>query len=218
MDFGLWVNTDYEPRIVSSAMLSVAFSGYSHVASALKHSEKVRPFLAGEQYIAFGGGDVHGNFNPCCIASITEALIPAKKEGLLSDYDGIAYCLQEGVSDLVELFEDSFLMAKKQGFKVLVSCAPPFSFDDADLLLSRFFANENIDIFSPQINIVSTDPEDLYSVLDLVPDSVSCYATLVPMLTFSEFIPDAIKGKVYVALKHYFKSKNRIIEGVLFNS
>jgi len=233
MYLGSWRRTDYAPNALTNTKLSIAFSGWAHVDTALKQAQKIKKHLVGEQYIAFGGGDEHGSFNPCCVDAITQvikkgdlqcSLQSASKNSVQDDspralqgYDGIAYCLQEGSAGLADALEYSFLVAKKQGFKVLLNCAYPFDFADADVLLSRLLANENIDIFSPQLYVTGLEKENNYSVVESILDYGGCRAALVPSLVSEYPASNVMSERLYTDAVTYFARKNIPLDGFLLS-
>lgn len=217
---GSWCHTEYTPNVMPTAKLSIAFSGWTHVATALKQSQKIHHHLVGERYIAFGGGAEGGNMNPCCIESITTAI----KQGELAGYDGIAYCLQEGVAGLSDVLEHSFETAKTHGFKVLLSCISPFNFADEVVLLPRLLVNKYIDIFSPMLYVTGLEKENVYCLVDTIADYRFCDAAIIPTLVNQ--VPMSVNQaqtsgatieQRYQAAMDYFARKHRTLAGFLLS-
>ncbi|TBR41115.1 hypothetical protein CBF23_010950 [Marinomonas agarivorans] len=217
---GSWCHTQYTLSVVPNARLSIAFSGWTYVATALKQSQKIHHHLVGERYIAFGGGAEGGNMNPCCIDAITTAI----KQGDLAKYDGIAYCLQEGVAGLAEALEHSFETAKAYGFKVMLSGISPFSFADEAVLLPRLLVSKHIDIFSPMLYVTGLEEENVYSVVDAIADYRFCDAAIIPTLVNQVHMSvnqaktsEATIEQRYQDAVHYFAKKHRTLTGFLLS-
>ncbi|WCN09892.1 hypothetical protein [Marinomonas mediterranea] len=202
--YGRWHYGEPDEKSPPSLPLSIAWSGWTDVATALKESEQLSAGMSGDRYIAFGGGDVAGSFNPCCVDAVTRAI----QSGILKDYgyDGVCYCLQEGAAGLSDALEASFSIARQNGFKVLVSCIPPFSFVDANKLMSSLLASDNIDIFSPQLYESWFEPYNTYSVVEGDYDFKNCRA---------QFVIDLTRPELYREAKQFFSDKGREPEGYI---
>ncbi len=204
---GYWDWT-WEPNTVppKTSTLSIAFSGWTNPAEALSQSEKVKNTLIGDKYISFGGGNSNGSFTKESLDSITSAINNNK----FSDYDGIAYDVEEGESGLEDLFAASFLAAKNKGFKVLitVSHSAPYGISDAQQLMNSFFVDENIDILSPQLYTTGQETANDYAISHNVTwaDYKNAKASIVPSI---------VQASLYESAQKYFQENGVTLNGYI---
>lgn len=190
-NMGYWDCTWQGGDSPSNATLSLAFSGWVDVESALEDSNTVLNNLVGTKYICLGGGNDNGAFDHVNLKALTEAI----NQGVFHQYDGIAYDVEEGVSGLEDEFKSSFAAAKAKGFKVLVtvSHSAPYDIGDASALMESFFADTNIDILSPQLYTTGEEKENDYDISHGVTwaSYAKCKAAIVPSLVSSSLYPGA---------------------------
>lgn len=190
-NMGYWDCTWQGGNAPSNATLSLAFSGWVDVKSALEDSNTVLNNLVGTKYISFGGGNENGAFDSANLADLTAAI----NQGILSQYDGIAYDVEEGMSGLSQDFKTSFEAAKAKGFKVLVtvSHSAPYDIGDAADLMKSFFDDANIDILSPQLYTTGEESENDYDTSHGVnwTEYAKCKAAVVPSLVTASLYPSA---------------------------
>lgn len=209
-NMGYWDCTWQGGNAPSNATLSLAFSGWVDVESALTDSNTVLHNLVGTKYISFGGGNENGAFDSTQLTALTNAI----NQGVFDQYDGIAYDVEEGVSGLETDFQLSFAAAKAKGFKVLVtvSHSAPYDISDAAELMNSFFADSNIDILSPQLYTTGEEAENNYDTSHGVSwaSYAACKAAIVPSLITSAFYPSAQAyfAEQGVTLKGYIQWKH----------
>lgn len=191
---GYWDWT-WEPNTVppETSTLSIAFSGWTNPAEALSQSKKLLNTLTGDKYICLGGGNSNGAFTREALNSITNAI----NNNEFSNYDGIAFDVEEGDSGLESDFAASFLAAKNKGFKVLVtvSHSAPYGISDAQQLMNSFFVNENIDILSPQLYTTGQEIANDYAISHNVTwaEYKKAKASIVPSIVQASFYESAQK-------------------------
>jgi hypothetical protein len=190
-NMGFWDKTYMEEPIPSNATMSIAFSGWSDVEKVLSDSNKVLNELVGTKYICIGGGNENGAFTPTNLQALTKAI----EQGDFSDYDGIAYDIEEGSPGLESYFVASFSAAKVNDFKVLVtiSHSAPYGIDDAATLMNTFFEDSNIDIISPQLYNKGDEENNNYDISHEVEwaSYAKCKAAVVPSIVKGELYPSA---------------------------
>jgi hypothetical protein len=209
-NMGYWDCTWQGGNAPANATLSLAFSGWVDVKSALEDSNTVLNNLVGTKYISFGGGNENGAFDSANLAALTDAI----NQGELSQYDGIAYDVEEGMSGLSQDFKTSFEVAKARGFKVLVtvSHSAPYDIGDAAVLMDTFFDDTNIDILSPQLYTTGEESKNDYDISHGVNWAAyaRCKAAVVPSLVTASLYPSAqayfaqqgVELKGYIQWKH----------------
>jgi LysM repeat protein len=202
MGYWYWTWSTGEP--FSEATLSMAFSGYTDPAEALQNSASILSKLVGTKYISLGGGNDAGSFSASRISDINTAI----QNGDFSDYDGIAYDIEEGDSGLSDDFAASFALAKSNGFKVLVtvSHSAPYGISDAADLMNSFFANEDIDFLSPQLYTTGKEAANDYDISHGVKWSeyAGAKAAIVPSIVDNSYYPDA---------QTYFEGEGVVLQG-----
>ncbi|OUR69861.1 hypothetical protein A9Q77_08105 [Marinomonas sp. 42_23_T18] len=205
-NMGYWDCTWQGGNAPSNATLSLAFSGWVDVKSALEDSNTVLNNLVGCKYISFGGGNENGAFDSANLADLTDAI----NQGALKQYDGIAYDVEEGVSGLEDDFKTSFKAAKAKGFNVLVtiSHSAPYDISDASLLMDSFFDDANIDILSPQLYTTGEETENNYETSHGVNWAryATCKAAIVPSL---------VTGSLYPSAQSYFSQQGVTLQGYI---
>ncbi len=145
---GYWYPQTYTSP--SNATLSIAIYGWGTQRTIeWAQNKDVQSHLMGDKYIAFGGTGEDGKFSEEVLGGIRSAV----RQGLLNDYDGIAFDIETIAPKLEGCFADCFQELQNLGFKVLVTVnhATRRSSDDHDQLVRSFFTNENIDILAPQL-------------------------------------------------------------------
>ena len=149
-------------RGIPYANMSVAFSGWTDVTTALNESAKVSNTLQGERYISFGGGNANGRMSAAGLYNISNAI----NYGIFNGYDGIVYDVEEGDGGLAQAFTESFRTAKSNGFKVIVtvSHSQPYGIPDSIQLMSTFLRSEYIDYLSPQLYTSGTEASNDYAI------------------------------------------------------
>ena len=204
MGFWDWTYSDSIPP--SNATMSLAFSGEIDVDKVIENAEIVLASLVGDKYICFGGGNTVGAFTGEHLHAITKAI----NEGKFSDYDGIAYDIEEGNSGLEEDFKASFQAAKEKGFQVLVtvSHSAPYGISDAPQLMNSFFDNENIDFISPQLYTSGSESANEYTISEGVKWSEysNCKASVIPSIVTSSLYPSA---------QEYYLTQGVTLEGYI---
>lgn len=190
-NMGYWDWTWSQGSAPSNASLSLAFSGWTNVESALSQSNNIIDNLVGTKYISFGGGNSNGAFDAASLSDITNAI----NQGKFDHYDGIAYDVEEGAAGLESDFKVSFASAKAKGLKVLVtvSHSAPYGISDAPTLMNSFFADENIDILSPQLYTTGEEGANNYEISQGVTwgSYKNAKAAVVPSLVSGTYYPDA---------------------------
>jgi len=162
-NIGYWYKTwGGKPTLPAGCNIGLAFSGEIEVEKVLSTCQSIYADLPDVKYITFGGGNGKGKFTKDSLEGINQAI----NNGLLSDYKGIAYDIEEGDSGLEEAFTESFKLAKKHGFRVIVtvSHSAPYAVADAKKLMESFFADENIDMLSPQLYSGGQETQNDYAI------------------------------------------------------
>ncbi|MDN3611521.1 LysM domain-containing protein [Vibrio ostreicida] len=207
---GFWY--PYTSPSPTNATLSIALYGWGpQKVIEWGNSNNVKDNLIGEKYLAFGGGGVEGKFTGQVLDEINTAI----KEEKIKGYHGIAYDIEIADAGLNEQFSMSFNLAKKLGYKVLVtvSHSAPYDDSDRDSLMSSFFANEDIDILSPQLYSSGIEPANDFSITSgsniRWQDYASAKAKIVPSIVHGSYYPNAKqKFKTYgVELAGYIQWK-----------
>ncbi|NOH71190.1 LysM peptidoglycan-binding domain-containing protein [Vibrio pectenicida] len=207
---GFWY--PYTRPSPTNATLSIALYGWGpQKVIEWGNSNNVKDNLIGEKYLAFGGGGVEGKFTGQALDEINTAI----KEEQIKSYHGIAYDIEIADAGLNDQFSMSFSLAKKLGYKVLVtvSHSAPYDDSDRDSLMSSFFANEDIDILSPQLYSSGSEPANNFSITSgsniRWQDYASAKAKIVPSIVHDSYYPSAKqKFKTYgVELAGYIQWK-----------
>lgn len=205
---GYWCKTWDPGTAPAGTNLGMAFSGYTDVAQALADSAKVLGSLQGKKYISLGGGNEAGSWSATALSAINDAIAA----NAFSEYDGIAYDIEEGDSGLSSAFAQSFAAAKKAGFSVLVtvSHSAPYGISDAYDLMQGFFPDANIDILSPQLYTDGSEPNNDYATTAGVtwPMYAAAKAAVVPSTVLAN-------DHYYDTAKAYFAKDGVTIEGAI---
>jgi LysM repeat protein len=205
-NMGYWDWTYSASMPPSNTTMSLAFSGEIDVDKVISNANRVLASLVGDKYICFGGGNDTGAFTGEHLHAITDAI----NEGKFSDYDGIAYDIEEGKCGLEDDFKASFQAAKEKGFKVLVtvSHSAPYGISDAPQLMNSFFDNENIDFISPQLYSKAIEPVNEYTISGGVQWSeyANCKASVIPSIVISS---------LYASAQEYFLTQGVTLEGYI---
>ena len=205
-NIGYWDWT-WSPRTpLPGATMGIAFSGYADVSTGLTESNRVKSSLVGDKYFCIGGG---GETTGAMTGTVLTNLNAAIAGGKLSGYDGIAYDVEVGDSDLATDFSDSFAAAKSAGLKVLVtvSHSVPYGISDGPALMDTFFASENIDFISPQLYTTGKETENEYTAYRV---PWSAYAA-----SKAKIIPSIVKAAYYESAVSYFAQQGVTLEGYI---
>lgn len=201
---GFWDWTYSHGLPPADSTISMAFSGWADIKTALQQSHHKLTTMVGEKYLCLGGGNASGAMT----TQVLNALAHAISQGLLSDYDGIAYDVEEGESGLSEPFRASFSTAQAHGLKVLVtiSHSAPYGIKDAKALMMSFFNDANIDYLSPQLYTTGKESQNDYATSHGVDWSLyaDCQAEIVPSIVNADMYEDA---------KRYFAEQGVILSG-----
>ncbi|MCE9687148.1 LysM peptidoglycan-binding domain-containing protein [Shewanella sp. AS16] len=201
---GYWAWTYSQSAVPANATMSMAFSGWADVQTALQDSAPKLAHLVGTKFLCVGGGNQSGAFTSANLTALTAAI----QAGECVGYEGIAYDVEEGYSGLESLFTASFATAKSKGFKVLVtvSHSAPYGITDSAALMKSFFADANIDFLSPQLYTSGKETSNDYSTSHGVSwsDYAACKAKIVPSL---------VNASMYDAAKDYFAGQGVSIRG-----
>jgi len=183
----------------TNANLGVAFSGWANIDNALYESSLIESSLTGDKYLSIGGGNANGHLNANRLEDLNTAII----QGRLEDYQGVCYDVEVGDSDMASAFAASFVVAKANNLKVLVtiSHSAPYGFPDKIALMDHFFTDENIDIISPQMYTTGNEASN-----DFVWDGVpwSSYAN-----SKAEIVPSIVRASYYEDLVDFFDKSAR---------
>ncbi|WFB47051.1 LysM peptidoglycan-binding domain-containing protein [Vibrio coralliilyticus] len=207
---GFWY--PYTSPSPTNATLSIALYGWGpQKVIEWGNSNNVKDNLIGEKYLAFGGGGVEGKFTGQALDEINTAI----KEEKIKSYHGIAYDIEIANAGLNDQFSMSFSLAKNFGYKVLVTVShtAPYDDSDRDSLMRSFFANEDIDILSPQLYRSGSEPANDFSMTSgsniRWQDYASAKAKIVPSIVHDSYYPSAKqKFKTYgVELAGYIQWK-----------
>ena len=216
-NMGYWDWTWSGTACPQNATLSMAFSGWAEVKTALQNSAKCQPCLVGTTYLSIGGGNNNGRFNVTVLNDINNAI----QAGKLAGYDGIAYDVEGGDSGLSQAFTNSFKTAKENGFKVLVtvSHSAPYGITDADTLMKAFFADDNIDILSPQLYSTGEEGSNEYATTSGTTTTWADYATskaaVVPSIIHSSWYNDPESPNNSTDAKAYFEEQGVELQGYI---
>ena len=193
---GFWYQTWQKSSVPSDSTLSIALSGWPNPDTALEESAKVRNQLVGEAYIGLGGGNANGRFT----SSGVDIIVAAINNGRFSDYQGIAFDIEEGDAGLANRFHEAFVASKKRNLKVLVtvSHAAPYGITDAQQLMAAFFADENIDYLSPQLYTQGTETQNDF--IENMGVRWTDYASAK-----AKIIPSIVQPDLYQSAKNYFE-------------
>lgn len=188
---GYWCQTWESVTPLPGATLGIAFSGWAAPDSAISNSASTKDKLVGAKLISLGGGNKNGAFS----AGVLEAIDAAIKGGDFAGYDGIAYDVEEGDSGLSQAFATSFAAAKAAGFKVLVtvSHSAPYGISDAPALMKGFFADDSIDLLSPQLYTGGNETQNDYATTDgvLWTEYAAAKAAVIPSIVSADLYPSA---------------------------
>jgi LysM repeat protein len=203
---GYWAWTYSQSAVPTNATMSLAFSGWADLPTALQDSEHRLGQLKGEKYLCVGGGNHNGAFTLDNLTALTKAIARGKCAG----YHGIAYDVEEGDAGLASEFATSFATAKAKGFKVLVtvSHSAPYGMDDAASLMQCFFDDANIDFISPQLYTTGTESANDYSISHGV--DWSSYAGAKAVV-----LPSVVNACLYDAAKGFFAGQGVQIQGFI---
>lgn len=203
-NMGYWDWTYSSGKAPSNATMSIAFSGWSDIDTALQLSNNIRDQLIGDKFICIGGGNEDGAFTAQVLTTLTAAI----KAGKFARYDGVAYDVEEGDDDLEDAFAESFAAAKEKGLKVLVtvSHSAPYGIDDAQCLMSSFFANPDIDFISPQLYTTGKESANDYDISHGV--TWSQYAD-----SKAKVVPSIVKDDYFADAQAYFAKQGVILDG-----
>ena len=216
-NMGYWDWTWSGTACPNNATLSIAFSGWADVDTALADSSNVQSSLVGTKYLCIGGGNNNGRFNVTVLNDINNAI----QAGKLAGYDGIAYDVEGGDSGLSQAFTNSFKTAKENGFKVLVtvSHSAPYGITDADTLMKAFFADNNIDILSPQLYSTGEEGSNEYATTSGTTTTWADYATskaaVVPSIIHSSWYNDPESPNNSTDAKAYFEEQGVELQGYI---
>lgn len=214
-NMGYWDWTWSGTACLQNATLSMAFSGWADITTALQNSHHTLPCLVGTKYLSIGGGNDSGSFTSNVLSNLNTAI----QAGELADYDGIAYDVEGGDSGLSEDFIKSFQTAKKQGLKVLVtvSHSAPYNIADADTLMQTFFADDNIDILSPQLYTTGEEKQNNYETTSGTSTTWADYANskaaVVPSIINSSWYNNS--ASLGENAKGYFKKQGVELQGYI---
>lgn len=204
VNIGYWAWTWTKAVIPTDTGISIAFSGWTDVTTALQQSTKIMHRLVGDKYICLGGGNQDGAFTRDNIQAITAAI----NNGEFTAFEGIAYDVEGGDAGLADDFAASFTAAKANGYKVLVtvSHSAPYAIKDAQLLMQSFFADNNIDFLSPQLYTTGSESANDYDISHGLgwSEYVNCQAVIIPSL---------VKAAYYGDAQQYFSSQGVTLAG-----
>lgn len=188
---GYWNKTYSPSNPFPDSTLGIAFSGWADPDKALSESAQVKDMLVGDKYISFGGGNANGFFTQ----QILNTIITYINNGKFSDYNGIAFDIEEGEANLTSLFQQAFAAAKTKNFKVLVttSHSAPYGIPDAKTMMETFFDDGNIDYLSPQLYTTGTETQNDFQTSQGVAweDYARSKAAIVPSIVRANMYDDA---------------------------
>jgi len=190
-NIGYWWWTWGSGNFPGGTNMGIAFSGYVDPGQAISSSKGIQNQLPGTKYIALGGGNGAGSWTASALNNINAAI----NGGEFSGYNGIAYDIEEGDSGLGGSFQQSFQLAKNQGFKVLVtiSHSAPYGIGDAYSLMQTFLGDGNIDYLSPQLYTSGTESQNDYATSQGVGWNMysGSQASVVPSIVQWNLFPSA---------------------------
>lgn len=201
---GFWDWTYSHGHPPADSTISMAFSGWADIKTALQQSHHKLATMVGDKYLCIGGGNASGAMT----TQVLNALAHAISQGLLCDYDGIAYDVEEGESDLSEAFRASFSTAQAHGLKVLVtiSHSAPYGIKDAKALMMSFFNDANINYLSPQLYTTGKEAQNDYATSHEV--TWTMYADCR-----AEIVPSLVNASMYDDAKQFFASQGVTLSG-----
>ena len=156
-----WTWDDTDALLPPDANSIIVFSGWSNVDEMILSSQNIGTNFIGELYISFGGGNEKGRITKNNLDSLNVAI----NDGRLSRYAGVCYDVENGDSNLSDALEESFVIAKQNGFKVFVtvSHSAPYGISDKITVMERLFASTNVDFLSPQLYTSGFELQNDYS-------------------------------------------------------
>lgn len=186
--------------------MAIAFSGWADPKKALSDSANVLNKLpaGANKYISLGGGNINGHFTVSTVYAIADAI----NSGKFSAYNGIAYDIEEGDSNMEDAFRQSFAAAKATGLKVLVTVrhSAPYRIGDAVNLMRSFFSSSNIDILSPQLYTTGAESYNQYDTTAGVQWSEYCNAKAIT-------VPSIVNSNLYGDWVGYMSSQGVTVSG-----
>ena len=186
--------------------MSVAFSGYASVEQALASSKQVFASMPGEKYISLGGGaKATGSMTEASL----QAIIAGIRNGTFAGYQGLCFDVEVGDSGLENTFEQAFVTARSNGFKVLVtvSHSEPYGIPDTKTLMASFLNSQNIDILSPQLYSSGSESANDYTA---VGTPWTAYANAKAIVA-----PSIVKAAYYADAVTYFAGKGVTLGGFI---
>ena len=190
-----------------NATMSIAFSGWTDIREYLANCHSMQSSLIGTKYLSLNGNE-NSRFTQSTLTEITQAI----QMGQIDSYDGVAYDIEEGDSGLADYFATCFKAAKQRGLKVLVtvSHSAPYGIDDADDLMQKFLADENIDILSPQLYITGEESTNNYQLTSNTKTTWSDYANSKAVI-----VPSIVTASLYNSAKNYFNKQGVELDGYI---
>ena len=198
---GLWyyIWNQTTPPAVSDLNLKIQYNGFADIETALAQGFPEQAdfnSLPGEKYLSIGGGP--GNIVNC--SYFTSAVLQKNTadilNGMISDYDGIAFDAELGDSNLEQDFEDCFAAVKKMGKKVImsVSFSSPYAVGDSETLMESFLSSKNIDLLSPQLYQSGDEGSPVFTP-GATPWSTWAASTIpiAPSIAYASYYPAAQK-------------------------
>jgi hypothetical protein len=160
---GMWLQT-WGPgtNLPEGINLSIAFSGWPDITSALSNSQNIFNTMPSEKYLSLGGGVATGTWTEEILSANLESI----NNGDVDAYDGVVFDVE--ISDAAGLysnFEECFSALKTKGKNVIVTTSHtgPYQFPDALEFMEGCFTSENIDILSPQLYTNGNETSNDYS-------------------------------------------------------
>lgn len=203
---GYWHWTWSQGTPPSTTNLSIAFSGWTDITTAIQQSDHIKNELQGKKYICLGGGNENGAFTQEGVLAATHAI----SAGTFDEYSGIALDVEEGDSGLTQSFSVLFRTAQQCGFKVLVtvSHSAPYGIKDGAELMHSFINNSDIDLLSPQLYKTGFEVENDFTTSQGVDwkDYRDTKAALVPSI---------VKASMYDSAQKYFEDIDVELHGYI---
>ncbi|MCP4744836.1 MAG: hypothetical protein GY874_01655 [Desulfobacteraceae bacterium] len=188
---GYWNWTWSQSIAPWDSTISIAFSGWADPDKAITDSYRIKGELAGKKFISLGGGNKNGRFDANAIENIVTALNADK----FSDYQGIAFDIEECEGGLAQKFHSAFETARKKYLNVLVtiSHAAPYDCPDAKELMKAFFDDDCINYLSPQLYTNGKETKNDYSENKGVKwaDYTKAKAQIIPSIVRASMFTDA---------------------------